>query len=228
MRVGVLPSGVPAGEAPARLRLHLAAVCCTTHTNATFACAKKPCVEVLHHPSQAFPVCVVDLFVICLSAPRGRPRPVSRACFVVLIWNTCFFQAIALPAGDLCAGRGQKRTRRSQLSVTVSALSVCFYYFCILIPFGWSDFEARWLFLKVAPGIPGVTCPQAFTWQPKFSPSWFLSYLLSLMSPWGKFNTKCLIFGQDRFICNQIIVSVYEDFIFTPQLLQVCFQPHDG
>lgn len=71
MFVGVWLGGGPAGEGSARLSLSLslclAAAWRAAHTSATFACAKKPCVEVprrLSPPS----ACVVDQPAICLSA----------------------------------------------------------------------------------------------------------------------------------------------------------------
>lgn len=62
--LGFCLCGGLAGEGSAWLYPCLAAVWCASHTNATFACAKNPCVEVLHHPSHPLSACVVNLFVI--------------------------------------------------------------------------------------------------------------------------------------------------------------------
>lgn len=144
------------------LSLSLAAAWRATHTSSTFACAKKPSVEV---PRRLLPppACVVepvcDLFKCLwkLSHPRDW--------YVVLTCNAGLFPARwVISRRDLCAGRGQKMARRSQLSVTVSALNVCLSISIPWFHLDGAEFRARWLVLKV---IFGSTCPQTFTWGTK-------------------------------------------------------------
>lgn len=160
--VEVWLGGGPAGEGSARLSLSLAAAWRATHTSSTFACAKKPSVEV---PRRLLPppACVVepvcDLFKCLwkLSHPRDW--------YVVLTCNAGLFPACwVISRRDLCAGRGQKMARRSQLSVTVSALNVCLSISIPWFHLDGAEFRARWLVLKV---IFGSTCPQTFTWGTK-------------------------------------------------------------
>lgn len=91
--------------------------------------------------------------------------PHPQDWYVVSTCNAGLFPASwVISRRDLCAGRGQKMARRSQLSVTVSALNVCLSISIPWFHLDGAEFRARWLVLKV---IFGSTCPQTITWETK-------------------------------------------------------------
>lgn len=79
-----------------------------TPTSNTFACAKKPCVEVLRHLSPPS-ACVVDQAAICLSAYESsfsHSRRGSCCWCVVSVCKTCFFRRPGLFPGEIFAQGG--------------------------------------------------------------------------------------------------------------------------
>lgn len=176
---------------------------CQSHKCYICMCKKPLCWSAAPPLPPPFSVCgqpVCDLSAYDSSSSTATARLSDPVC--------CFDMEYLLFPGScfssrryLCVGRGSKRTSRSPLSVTVSALNVCFSIFVL-----WFHLDS-WILRPCgcfwrSRGYSWSIWPQTFTWQTKFSQSCFESHLLWATILCHKFNTNCLItgFGRDIYI----------------------------
>lgn len=190
---------------PASLSVRLAAAWRAAYASTTFACAKKPCVEVLRRPSPPS-ACVVDQSEICLSAyesSSSAAQSASQSWCVVLTCNTCFFRAPGFFPGDICVRGGFRKWHPGHSCLSRFLPSV----FVFLFPYPdsiWMELnlEAGGWFWRSFRSIFGVLVrkcsPESLNLAKALRPVLWLSVFA---------HFACCKFDM----CNQIKVAVYED-----------------
>lgn len=164
-----------------------------------------------------------------MKAPHPQPQSVPQAWYVVSICNTCSFQAPGLFPGDISVQGGVRKWHAGHSCLSRFLASM----FVFLFPYSdstwmepnldaggwfWRSFGVFQEYLSTNVHLRSLSLGKAL-W-----PSVFVHFTCCKFD----MNHSVTGFWEERFVCNQIKVVVYEEGIFTLQLLQACFQPWDG